>query len=83
MRPYGLAEECRETAGSTQILVTTHSPFFLDALRPGEVRVLWRDEWGYTQCHALDQNHGSWHSSTPALNWAISGWRDTSRSETH
>ena len=24
---YGLAEECREAAGSTQILVTTHSPF--------------------------------------------------------
>ena len=54
---YGLAEECREAVGSTQILVTTHSPFFLDALRPGEVRVLWRDERGYTQCHALDQNH--------------------------
>ena len=53
---YGLAEECREAAGSTQILVTTHSPFFLDALRPGEVRVLWRDECGYTQCHCLEQN---------------------------
>ena len=53
---YGLAEECRGAAGSTQILVTTHSPFFLDALRPHEVRVLWRDESGYTQCHALDRN---------------------------
>ena len=53
---YGLAEECRGAAGSTQILVTTHSPFFLDALRPNEVRVLWRDESGYTQCHSLDRN---------------------------
>ncbi len=53
---YGLAEECREAAGATQILVTTHSPFFLDALRPREVRVLWRDESGYTRCHALDRN---------------------------
>lgn len=53
---YGLAEECREAAASTQILVTTHSPFFLDALRPREVRVLWRDESGYTQSEALDQN---------------------------
>ena len=53
---YGLAEECREVAGSTQLLVTTHSPFFLDALRPDEVRVLWRDEDGYTQCHALKDN---------------------------
>ena len=44
---YGLAEECREAARATQVLVTTHSPFFLDALRPEEVRVLWRDESGY------------------------------------
>lgn len=53
---YGLAEECRGATEATQILVTTHSPFFLDALRPDEVRVLWRDESGYTQCHALDGN---------------------------
>ncbi len=50
---YGLAEECREAAGSTHVLVTTHSPFFLDALRPDEVRVLWRGEDGYTRCHSL------------------------------
>lgn len=31
------------------MLVTSHSPFFLNALRPREVRVLWRDEDGYTQ----------------------------------
>ena len=54
---YGLAEECREAARATQVLVTTHSPFFLDALRPEEVRVLWRDESGYTRCHPLFQNH--------------------------
>ena len=53
---YGLAEECREAAGATQILITTHSPFFLDALRPHEVRVLWRVEKGYTQCRALGQD---------------------------
>ncbi|MDE0035767.1 MAG: AAA family ATPase [Deltaproteobacteria bacterium] len=53
---YGLAEECRAAAEMTQTLVTTHSPFFLDALRPREVRVLWRDESGYTRCHALDRN---------------------------
>ena len=53
---YGLAEECRAATESTQILVTTHSPFFLDALRPNEVRVLWRDESGYTQCHSLSSN---------------------------
>lgn len=44
-----LAEECRAATERTQLLVTTHSPFFLNALRPEEVRVLWRDEQGYTQ----------------------------------
>jgi predicted ATPase len=44
-----LAEECRAASARTQLLVTTHSPFFLNALRPNEVRVLWRDEAGYTQ----------------------------------
>lgn len=44
-----LAEECRQATERTQLLVTTHSPFFLNALRPEEVWVLWRDERGYTQ----------------------------------
>ena len=44
-----LAEECRKTCERTQLLVTTHSPFFLDALRPEEVRILWRDDAGHTQ----------------------------------
>lgn len=44
-----LAEECRDASTRTQLLVTTHSPFFLNALKPKEVRVLWRDDTGYTQ----------------------------------
>ncbi len=44
-----LAEECRAASERTQLLVTTHSPFFMNGLRPDEVRVLWRDEQGYTQ----------------------------------
>lgn len=44
-----LAEECRGASERTQLLVTTHSPFFLNGLRPEEVRVLWRNEQGYTQ----------------------------------
>ncbi len=44
-----LAEECRRATERTQLLVTSHSPFFLNALRPKEVRVLWRDGEGYTQ----------------------------------
>ncbi|MGD0023804.1 MAG: AAA family ATPase [Xanthobacteraceae bacterium] len=46
---YGLAEECRSSAERGQLLVTTHSPFFINALRPEEVRVLYRDQDGYTQ----------------------------------
>jgi predicted ATPase len=44
-----LAEECRVASSRTQILATTHSPFFVNGVRPEEVRVLWRDEEGYTQ----------------------------------
>jgi predicted ATPase len=44
-----LAEECREASARTQLMVTTHSPFFVDGLRPEELWVLYRDEKGYTQ----------------------------------
>jgi predicted ATPase len=44
-----LAEECRKASERGQLLVTTHSPFFVNALRPKEVRVLYRDSSGYTQ----------------------------------
>lgn len=46
---YGLGEECRAATERAQLLVTTHSPFFLNAMRADEVRVLYRDEHGYTQ----------------------------------
>jgi predicted ATPase len=44
-----LAEECREASARTQLMVTTHSPFFVDGLRPEELWVLYRDEKGYTR----------------------------------
>jgi predicted ATPase len=44
-----LAEECRIAAARSQLMVTTHSPFFVNGLRPEEVWVLYRDERGYTQ----------------------------------
>ena len=53
-----LAEECRLASGRTQLLVTTHSPFFLNALRAEEVRVLWRDELGYTQVQRAAEIQG-------------------------
>lgn len=44
-----LAEECRAATERSQLLVTTHSPFFLNTLRPEEVYALYRNERGYTQ----------------------------------
>lgn len=53
-----LAEECRAATDRTQLLVTTHSPFFLNALKPAEVRVLWRDEEGYAQTRRAEDLPG-------------------------
>lgn len=44
-----LAEECREASAHTQLMVTSHSPFFVNGLRPEELWVLYRDEKGYTR----------------------------------
>ncbi len=44
-----LAEECRAAAEESQLLITSHSPFLLNAMRPEEVWVLYRDELGFTQ----------------------------------
>jgi len=44
-----LAEECRAASDRSQLLVTTHSPFFLNGMKPEEVRVIYRDASGYSQ----------------------------------
>jgi predicted ATPase len=44
-----LAEECRNVTSQTQLMVTTHSPFFVNGLQPEEVRIIYRDKNGYTQ----------------------------------
>ncbi|MGH3838102.1 MAG: AAA family ATPase [Pseudonocardiaceae bacterium] len=44
-----LAEEARGVAGRSQLLVTTHSPYFVDALRPKELWVLYRDNEGFSR----------------------------------
>lgn len=48
-----LAEECRAACERTQLLITTHSPYFINDLRAKEVRVLWRNEKGYTQTNRV------------------------------
>lgn len=44
-----LAEECRAATRNSQLMVTTHSPFFVNALKAQELWVLYRDEFGFTQ----------------------------------
>jgi len=52
-----LAEECRLAATRSQLMVTTHSPYFVNGLLPEEVWALYRDENGYTQARcAKDMN---------------------------
>jgi predicted ATPase len=44
-----LAEECRAATERSQLFVTSHSPFFVNGLRPNELRVLYRNDQGHTQ----------------------------------
>ena len=45
---HELAEECEVAARRMQMVVTTHSPFFINALMPAQVWALRRNERGYT-----------------------------------
>lgn len=53
-----LAEECRGAASMSQLMVTTHSPFFVNALRPAEAWVLYRSEEGFTQVRRASDMRG-------------------------
>lgn len=53
-----LAEECREATAGTQLLVTTHSPFFVSGLRSEELWVLYRGEDGFTQARRARDMRG-------------------------
>lgn len=45
----GLAEECRMAAARAQLLVTTHSPSFVNELDPKEIWVIYRDLEGFSR----------------------------------
>lgn len=53
-----LAEECQQASERTQLIVTTHSPFFINPLRPEEVRVLYRGSDGYTRVRRVGDMQG-------------------------
>ena len=43
-----LADECREASNRTQIFISTHSPFFVNSIKPEELWIFDRDKEGYT-----------------------------------
>ena len=44
-----LVQHAEKKGGQTQILVTTHSPYFVDALTPNQVWLMQKDQTGQTQ----------------------------------
>lgn len=44
-----IAEEFRSATNSSQLLITTHSPIFVNAIYPEELWILYRDEEGFTK----------------------------------
>ncbi|MBK9123592.1 MAG: AAA family ATPase [Chloroflexi bacterium] len=54
----GLAEECRTASSRTQLMVTTHSPFYVNGLRPSELWILYRDDDGYTRAARASELDG-------------------------
>lgn len=53
-----LAEECMLSADSTQLIVTTHSPFFVDPLGAKHVRMIYRGSDGYTRAKRVVDMQG-------------------------
>ena len=53
-----LCEECRAAAEFSQLMVTTHSPYFVNRLKADELYVLFRDEKGYTQARRASDMQG-------------------------
>lgn len=53
-----LAEECRVASERTQLMITTHSPFFVNGLKPQETWIMYRDEKGYTKAQQASTIQG-------------------------
>ncbi len=49
----GLAEECQKASAFTQLMITTHSPYFINELKPEQVWILYRDKKGYSKAHRI------------------------------
>lgn len=56
-----LAEEIREVSGRSQVLVTTHSPEFVNAIRPDELWAINRGSDGFSVVHRASELPGVRH----------------------
>ncbi len=54
----GLGEECHQVSALSQLMITTHSPHFVNEFRGDEVWVLYRDEHGFTVCKRTSNMQG-------------------------
>lgn len=54
----GLAEECHTVSALSQVMITTHSPHFINEFSAQEVWVLYRDEKGFTVCKRTSDMQG-------------------------
>ncbi len=54
----GLVEDCFKASASSQLMITTHSPHFVNELHPEDVWVLYRDEKGWTVCKRASEMLG-------------------------
>ena len=52
---YELAEEISASTSRTQVLVTTHSPYLVDAVQPEETKYLSRNEDGFAKITEADK----------------------------
>ena len=57
----GMVDACRIACMTSQFLITTHSPRFVNELYPDEVWVLYRDEQGFTVCKRTSDMLGVEH----------------------
>lgn len=51
-----LADECRDASAHSQVLVTTHSPYFVNACKPPEVRVVYRTADGFARVWSVAES---------------------------
>lgn len=53
-----LAEECRSASSNSQLLISTHSPYFVNGLNPEEVWILERNLKGFTEARKASEIDG-------------------------